>query len=82
MVRNETDVRLDQPLKYCIKIQGELDTSWSDWLSVQNLTVNNGTTTIIGIFEDQVALYGLLEKIRNLGLSLLSICRAGSGDEQ
>jgi hypothetical protein len=81
MVRNETDVRLGLPVKYRITIQGELDMTWSDWLSVQSLTVNHGTTTIIGTFEDQVALHGLLEKIRNLGLPLLSICRENSENE-
>ena len=81
MVRDEIHVEMGQPFTYCIKVQGELDLAWSDWLSVESLSVSKGITIMTGTFIDQVALHSLLEKIRNLGLPLLSIYPVHSENE-
>ncbi|HVN52902.1 MAG TPA: hypothetical protein VMT46_01135 [Anaerolineaceae bacterium] len=63
-------------MKYQIKIKGILDESWTDWLgSVQiSTSEENGVnvTTISGEIPDQPALFGILERIRDLNLPLIS----------
>jgi hypothetical protein len=59
---------------YHIRIQGHLDEQWTDWFDgVTIIHKDNGETLIICPEADQAALHGLLKKIRNLGLSLLSL---------
>lgn len=65
---------------YQIKVQGHLGSQWADWF--ENMTIQrdaNGDTTITGPVIDQAALHGLLTKMRNLGLPLLSITRDDPG---
>ncbi|MRS04147.1 hypothetical protein EG832_13155 [bacterium] len=60
---------------YKIRIKGHLDSQWSDWF--EGLTISlqdNGETLLTGPVIDQAALHGLLKKIRDLGLTLISIC--------
>lgn len=66
---------------YQIKIKGHLDQQWSGWFD--NLTIThqpNGETLLSGPVVDQAALYGLLLKIHNLNLTLLSLDRV-EGDQ-
>jgi len=59
---------------YHIRIKGHLDERWTDWFDgVTIILEDNGETLIICSGADQAALHGLLKKIRNLGLSLLSL---------
>ena len=59
---------------YVIRLQGHLDDSWADWFEGLTFTrAEDGTTTLIGEIADQAALHGVLKKIRDLGLPLLSI---------
>ncbi len=69
--------------EYQIRIIGHLPTSWSDWFDDMSVVQQpDGVTIITGIFVDQAALFGLLWRIRDLGLPLLSVCRIGSkGDD-
>jgi hypothetical protein len=61
---------------YEIKLKGHLDESWADWFDGMAFTHEcDGTTTLTGEIIDQAALHGLLKKIRDLGLPLLSINR-------
>jgi hypothetical protein len=74
-------VRLSQPSVYTIKVQGRLDPGWSDWFQHLDITVTDsraGTpiTTLTGQIIDQVALHGLLSRIRDLGLPLLLVQNA------
>jgi hypothetical protein len=64
---------LDQPAAYRIAVQGELDEEWSDWLSDLVIRVEGGMTILFGTVPDQPALHGLLVKIRDLGLPLISV---------
>ena len=59
---------------YEIRLKGHLDESWADWFEGLTFThESDGSTTLTGENIDQAALHGLLKKIRDLGLPLLSI---------
>lgn len=59
---------------YEIRLQGHLAPRWATWLEVLSLTnEGDGTTTLVARAVDQAALHGLLHKIRDLGLTLLSV---------
>jgi hypothetical protein len=73
MVSKREGLGLDQPAVYQIKVQGELDEDWSDWLDDLLIHVDQGMTTLTGAIADQPALHGLLVKIRDLGLPLISV---------
>jgi hypothetical protein len=63
-------------LRYEIQVEGHLDSIWLDWFRIQTLTqAADGTSTLIGTLTDQAALYGLLDKLRDLGLPLVSVNR-------
>jgi hypothetical protein len=71
----------DERAVYEIRVRGLLDESWSEWLD--GLTIEyqpQGETLLAGPVRDQAALHGLLGKIRDLGLLLVSLKRMG--DEQ
>ena len=66
-----------QPVHYEITVQGVLGPRWSDWFDGLQLTSDaDGRTTIAGPVADQAALHGLLTRIRDLGLTLLTVRRA------
>lgn len=72
----------DRPAHYEIRVHGDLDRHWSGWF--EGLEVSSdapGQTLIAGPVADQAALHGLLAKVRDLGLPLLSIQRLGPGYE-
>lgn len=58
---------------YQIRIQGRLDESWSDWFNGMTITFESGITTLTGAVADQSALRGLLCKIWDLNLTLISV---------
>ena len=59
---------------YHIKIKGHLDARWQDWFDGLTLILtDDGNTILSGVIVDQAALYGVLKKISNLGLSLISV---------
>lgn len=61
---------------YEIKIKGHLDERWADWFEDLTFThESDGTTTLAGPVVDQAALHGILNGIRDLGLSLISVQR-------
>ena len=64
----------DQPMVYQIKIEGHLRAQWTDWFEGLSVTLQpDGTTLLSGPVVDQAALYGLLKKVRDLGLPLLAV---------
>jgi hypothetical protein len=66
------------PQTYRIVVKGHLDPEWSDWFEGLTMTLaDNGETILTGPIVDQAALHGLLIKIRDLGLPLLSLTPIG-----
>jgi hypothetical protein len=64
------------PDVYEIRVRGVLDSHWSSWFDgLQVASDQAGQTTIAGPVADQAALHGLLAKVRDLGLPLLSVRR-------
>jgi hypothetical protein len=62
------------PTRYQLRVEGHLDTYWSAHLDDLALAWHDdGTTTLTGLVQDQAQLHGLLAKIRDLGLALLSV---------
>lgn len=59
---------------YQIRVQGHLGPQWQAWFEGLTITAQpNGDTVINGPMADQAALYGVLKKVRNLGLPLISV---------
>lgn len=71
MSKNE----VDGPTVYQIKMQGKLDESWSGWFSGMAITLVGDTTTLTGAVADQSALRGILTKLWDLNLDLISVNR-------
>ena len=60
--------------RYEIRLEGQLDQRWSDWFEGFTLTnESDGTTTLTGHVIDQAALHGLLRRVGDLGVTLLSV---------
>ncbi len=58
---------------YQIKVQGRLDESWSGWFDRMDITVEGNTTTLTGAVVDQAALRGILSRLWDLNLALISV---------
>ena len=70
----------DQPIVYQIRIKGHLGPGWTDWFGGLAITLEeNGDTLLTGTVEDQAALHGLLRKVRDLGMTLISAVRVKPG---
>lgn len=69
----------DTPATYQIRVKGILDPSWSDWFDGFTILSMEDETELTGQVADQSALYGILTKINDLGLSLISVSQTHSG---
>ena len=67
--------KYDLPATYVIRILGSLDPSWSDWFDGFSISQQNSETLLEGGVTDQAALHGILAKINDLGLSIISVER-------
>ena len=68
---------------YEIRLKGHLDDQWSDWFEGLTITLkDNGDTLITGPVIDQAALHGLLKKVRDLGMTLVSVNFVNPGQEK
>ena len=65
---------------YEIRIKGHLETRWADRFEGLTITLEeDGNTLLSGPVADQAALHGLLKKVRDLGMPLISVCPVASG---
>ena len=85
VMSNELDPKKQpsQPVVYQIRIKGHLGHQWTDWFEDLTITLEeDGDTLLTGPVIDQAALHGLLKKVRDLGLPLVSVCpiEPGHGD--
>ena len=63
-----------QPMVYQIRIKGHLSCTWTDWFDGLTITLeDNGDTLLTGPVIDQAALHGLIKKVRDLGMPLISV---------
>jgi hypothetical protein len=68
-----------EPMIYQIRIKGHLGSQWQDWFGGLTLTLEgNGETLLTGPVVDQAALHGLLKKVRDLGMPLVSVVQKRS----
>jgi hypothetical protein len=68
-----------EPGRYEIRLAGHLDQRWAEWFDGLTLThQSDGTTVLHGPVVDQAALHGLLQKVRDLGLPLVSVAQVAS----
>ncbi|CAG0962495.1 hypothetical protein GPROT1_00918 [Gammaproteobacteria bacterium] len=73
----DSQANSSQPMVYHIRIKGHLGHQWTDWFGGVTVTLeDNGETLLTAPVIDQAALHGLLKKVRDLGLPLLSVNRA------
>jgi len=64
-----------QPMVYQIRLKGHLGRAWTDWFGGLTITLEeDGDTLLTGPVVDQAALHGLLRKVRDLGMPLVSVC--------
>jgi hypothetical protein len=67
---------MDEPASYEIKVAEQLDARWAKWFGDLEIVHSpKGETTLCGVIADQPALFGVLGKIRDLGLTLISVQR-------
>ena len=76
VMSNQLEPRTDpsQPVVYQIRLKGHLGSQWTDWFEGLTVTLEeDGTTLLTGPVIDQAALHGLLKKVRDLGMPLVSV---------
>jgi hypothetical protein len=68
------DIEPGQPLVYQVRLKGHLGGDWQDWFGGLAISLDdNGETLLTGPVVDQAALHGLLRKVRDLGMTLVSV---------
>ena len=80
--KSNSKIDLDELMIYQIRITGHLSLQWTEWF--EGLTIvleENGDTLLTGVVVDQAALYGLLKKVRNLGMPLISVIRVNPSQD-
>ena len=72
-----------QPMVYQIRIKGHLGREWTDWFGGLTITLeDNGETLLTSAVADQAALYGLLRKVRDVAMPLLSVVCVKPGEAE
>ncbi len=68
---------------YCIRIRGHLDDRWAEWFEGLSIVLqDDGTTLLVGEIVDQAALHGVIARVRDLGLPLISVKQHGDSDSR
>ena len=75
-IQHRSTPEAGEPMVYQIRLKGHLGGQWTTWFEGLTLTLeDNGETLLTGPVVDQAALHGLLRKVRDLGMPLLSVNR-------
>src|SRR6266568_5187270 len=78
-----SDIGPGQSMAYQIRIKGHLGLQWTDWFGGLAITLeDNGDTLLTGPVVDQAALHGVLRKVRDVGMPLLSVNRVKPGEAE
>ena len=78
--RTDSEPDPERPGTYEIRVGAGLDPSWGDWFyGLVVTTTEHGETLLTGAVADQAALYGLLKRVRDLGVPLISVNRVEPG---
>jgi len=73
---------MNKHIHYIIKIKNHLDTHWRDWFDGLTITMtDDGNTILSGVIVDQAALHSVLKKIRDLGLTIISVNSQEKGEK-
>jgi len=73
------NIPMKNPVIYQVRIKGHLGPQWSEWFDKMTIVLEaDGTTTLSGPVVDQAALHGLLVRVRDLGLELISVSQTES----
>lgn len=76
------NIRSPKPILYEIRVQGHLRPEWAAWFDGLTMELQDEHTLLTGPIADQPALFGLLKRVRNLGLPLLSVNPIGTDAEE
>jgi|APCry1669188910_1035180.scaffolds.fasta_scaffold35153_2 hypothetical protein len=72
-----------EPTRYQIRVRDQIDSRWSRWFEDFSITLNSaGETILCGVVADQAALYGALNRIRDLGLELIAVQPLDNAQEE
>ncbi len=66
---------MDEPCLYEIRVEGNLNERWSEWFGGLTICVEGDETILTGVLPDQAALFGLLRRIYDMNVSLISVIR-------
>jgi hypothetical protein len=81
--RFDSENPANQPVAYQIRIKGHLGCQWAEWFGGLTVTLEeNGDTFLTGTVIDQAALHGLLKKVRDLGIPLISVNQVEPGNPE
>ena len=76
----EPKTESSQPVVYQIRLKGHLSSQWTDWFGGLTITLEeDGDTLLTGPVVDQAALHGLLKRVRDLGMPLVSVSPVKTG---
>ncbi len=77
------DKKQAQYPSYEIRLKGHLDDRWAEWFEGLTITLeDNGNTLLSGAVADQATLHGILKKVRDFGLTLISVNPASPGNKE
>jgi hypothetical protein len=74
--------RIRWPARYEIRVESILNERWSDWFDGLQIEISGDATVLSGTLPDQSALHGILDRVRDLGLTVISVRRIPLDEEQ